>query len=353
MSSVCRLVPAVILLLIAGLRVADAQTVMVRDAPPAATIELTMNGGSPVTVKADGSGDATLAVPPRGRDTEVQLHVDICDNAIKVVVNEPGVVPAAADVGCSRKDLWGVYIMRTITTFVVDINNTDAAVFVSQGPPPQEWLQRGQSRADRLWGSAGKGLVLSAGAGLAIFTDGVSNYCGDVSGCTSSSGFGFHLGAEYWVTPHFAAMVGYLHPQDISATGDGGTFTFDTSRTTRILTVGGKAGVPVGHGRVYGLGGWNHHEATDATTETVNDQTVTVNGVSQVIPGGTQNFGQKTAGWGWIVGGGYDLYLRNWFVVYAEVTEVILKGSSQNAGSASLDERSTFLMVGARLRIGK
>ncbi len=353
MSLQCRLALAVVLILSAGLRVATAQTAMVRDAPPGASIELTMNGGAPVTAKADATGDATLTIPSRGEETDVQLHVDVCDNAIKVVINQPGVVPAAADAGCTRKDLWGIYVMRTITTFVIEINNADASVYVSQGPPPREWLQHGPSRADRLWGTAGKGLVLSAGGGLAIFSQGVSNYCGNVSGCTSSSGFGYHLGAEFWVTPHFAAQISYLRPDDISASGSGDTFTFDTTRTMRVLTIGGKAGVPVGHGRVYGLGGWNHHEATDSTTETVNDQTITADGVSTVIKGGTQAFGQKTRGWGWMVGGGYDLWLRNWIAVYAEFSEVILKGSSVNFGAATIDERSTFLVAGVRARLWK
>lgn len=353
MAPRCRLALAVILILSAGLREARAQTVMVRSAPPGSSVELTLNGGAPVSAKTDGYGDATLSVPPRGRDTDVQLHVDTCADVIRVVINEPGVAAVAADAGCTRKDLWGVYVMRPITTFVVEISNNDASVYVSQGPPPREWLQHGTSRADRLWGTAGKGLVLSAGGGLAIFSEGVSNACGDVSGCTSSSGFGFNLGAEFWFTPHFAAQITYLHPSDISASGGGTGFNFETSRTMRVLTIGGKAGVPVGHGRVYAHGGWNRHEATDSTTQTVDDQTITVNGVTTTIPGGTQNFGQKTRGWGWQVGGGYELWLRNWFAIYAEFSEVILKGSSVNAGSGTIDERSTFIFGGVRVRIGR
>jgi hypothetical protein len=353
MSFQCRLGLAVVLLLSAGLRVARAQTVMVRSAVPGAAIELTMNSGTPATATADENGDATLVVPPRGRDTDVQLHVDVCDKAVKIVINEPGVVPPGANAGCTRKDLWGVYIMRAITTFVVEIDKNDAAVFVAQGPPPEEWLRHGQSRADRLWGTAGKGLALSAGGGLAIFSQGLSNACGNVAGCTSSSGFGYHFSAEFWVTPHFAAYLAYLHPNDISASGSTDTFSFETSRTTRVLLIGGKGGVPVGHGRVYGVGGWNYHQATDTTTQTTSDQTITVGGVSTIVKGGTQGFGQKTQGWGWFAGGGYDLYLRNWFVIYAEVAEVILKGSSANLGAATIDERSTFLFGGVRVRIGK
>src|SRR3954470_1568975 len=99
MSFQCRLVLAVVLLLSAGLRAAGAQTVMVRSAVPGAAIELRMNGGTPATATAaerapaaaDENGDATLVVPSRGRDTDVQLHVDVCDKAVHVVINEPGV----------------------------------------------------------------------------------------------------------------------------------------------------------------------------------------------------------------------------------------------------------------------
>jgi hypothetical protein len=353
MSLQCRLKLATVLILVCSARAAHGQTAMVRSAPPGSSIELTLNGGAAVTVTADGYGDATLTVPPLGRETDVQIHVDVCATAVKVLINEPGQAAASADVGCTRKDMWGVYVMRSITTFVIEVNGADASVFVAQGPPPRSWLQHGESRADRLWGNAGKGLVLSAGGGLAIFSEGVSNYCGNVSGCTSSSGFGYHLGAEFWITPHFAAQGGYLRPDNISASGGDDTFTFATTRTMRVMTIGGKAGVPVGHGRVYGLGGWNHHEATDTTTQTVNDQTITVDGVSTVIKGGTQGFGQKTRGWGWIVGGGYDLWVRNWLAVYAELTEVILKGSSANAGASTIDERSTFVIAGIRARLWK
>jgi hypothetical protein len=353
MSWQCRLKLATVLILVCGARAANGQTAMVRNAPPGSSIELTLNSGAAVTAKADGYGDATLAVPPLGRETDVQLHVDICSNVVKVLINEPGQPPPGADVGCTRKDMWGVYVMRAVTTFVVEVTNTDASVYLSQGPPPREWLEHGESRADRLWSAAGNGLMLSAGAGLAIFSEGVSNYCGNVSGCTSSSGFAYHLGGEFWVTRNFAAQIAYLRPDDISASGGDDTFHFNTTRTMRVLTIGGKAGVPVGHGRVYGLGGWNHHEATDATTQTVNDQTITVDGKSTVVKGGTQAFGQKTRGWGWIVGGGYDLWVRKWLGVYAEFTEVILKGSSANAGAATIDERSTFLVGGIRARLWK
>jgi len=56
---------------------------------------------------------------------------------------------------------------------------------------------------------------------------------------------------------------------------------------------------------------------------------------------------------GFGAGGGYDLWVRNWLAVYAELTEVILKGSSANAGASTIDERSTFVIAGIRVRLGK
>jgi hypothetical protein len=355
MSLQCRLTPAAVLILMCGASAASAQTAMVRSAPPGSSIELTLNGGTAVTARADGYGDATLAVPPLGRETDVQLHVDVCGNLTKVLINEPGQAPAAADTGCTRKDMWGVYIMRPDTTFVIEINGTDSAVYVSQGPPPRAWLARGDMRVTRLpWGTAGRGLAISAGAGLSDFGQAVTEACAGLATCTADgTGLATHLGAEFWITRNAAVQVSYLRPGSITATGGSDTFSFETKRVTRVLTIGGKAGVPVGPGRIYALGGVNRHEATLTTTETVDDQTVTVDGVNQTIKGGTQAFADKTRGWSWMLGGGYELWTSKWVGIYGEVTRTKLKGSNVSGGDAVVDEQGTFIIGGVRVRLWK
>src|SRR5947199_1360964 len=44
---------------------------------------------------------------------------------------------------------WGVFVMRRVTTFVVDLDGTAASIHVTQGPPPAAWVGRGQSETDR------------------------------------------------------------------------------------------------------------------------------------------------------------------------------------------------------------
>jgi len=355
MSLQCRLGLAAVLFLSTGLRVATAQSAMIRSAPPGASIELTLNGSASVTAKADGYGDVTVVVPPLGRDTDVQLHVDICGNVVKLLINEPGQPPAGADAGCTRKDMWGVYIMRPVTTFVVEVNGTDAAVYVAQGPPPRSWLMRNSDGSAKTvsWGTPGKGLTVSAGLGISSFSDAVANACGSVPSCQTSGWIGgLHFGADFWILPYVAAQIGYFRPGDLSATGTGDTFTFETERKMRVLTVGGKAGVPIGPGRIYGTGGWNRHEATENTTETVADQTITVDGVSHVVPGGTQKFGQKTEGWDWMVGGGFELWVKQYVGFYGDVTVMKLKGIA-TSGTGSINEKGTFIMAGARIRLWK
>src|SRR5437870_5141854 len=78
-----------------GLGTASAQTVMVRSAAAGAPVELTMNGGAAVTATADSAGDATLAVPARTAEDDVQMHVDVCGNLVRVLIVSRGVQPTA------------------------------------------------------------------------------------------------------------------------------------------------------------------------------------------------------------------------------------------------------------------
>lgn len=353
MSFHCRLALATAFVLITGADGALAQTAIVRNAPPGATIEVTMNGGTPSTAKADAAGDATLPVPARTGDTDVQIHVDNCGTTIRVLIVQPGQPAAAADSGCTRKDMWGVYIMRSITTFVVEINGTDSAVFVSQGPPPSAWLRRGDAPVSGLpWGSPTPGLFVSAGAGISSFGEATSNACGTAPTCsTDGSGLGLHLGAEYWFNQYVAAQASFFVPSDISAKGNGDTYRFEMRRKTRIVTLGGKVGWSAGPTRIYGIAGVNRHEATTTTTETVDNRTITVNNVSQVLAGGTQEFAQRTRGWSWVFGGGVELWATKWVGIYGEFTRPKLKGSPINGAEGDVDEQGTFIIGGLRARL--
>jgi len=124
-----------------------------------------------------------------------------------------------------------------------------------------------------------------------------------------------------------------------------------TALETNVVTLAGKIGAPVGPARIYGLAGATYHWATSTTTETIADQTVTVGDVTRTIPGGTQVFVVNTEGWGWLFGGGAEIWATPRFAIYGEFTRVYLKGGDADGGEGSLDERASMILAGARFRI--
>ena len=120
----------------AGLGTAAAQTVIVRSAQAAATIEVTFNGGAPVAGTADSSGDATLTIPTRISEAAVLVHLDDCGNRVRVLLVEAGIQPATPEPGCNRVDIPSVFVMRPVTTFVIDMEGAATTVHLTQGPPP-------------------------------------------------------------------------------------------------------------------------------------------------------------------------------------------------------------------------
>src|SRR5262245_8702071 len=141
---------------------ADAQVVILQGAPAGATVELTFNSGTVVPAKADAAGSTTLAVPTNNAESNVQVHVDSCGTLVRIIVVEVGRQADPASAGCSRSTMWGSYIMRPVTTFVVDLTGSTATLHLRQGPAPAEWLGRsGRSSGggSREWGQPMKGLT--------------------------------------------------------------------------------------------------------------------------------------------------------------------------------------------------
>jgi hypothetical protein len=347
------LTAAVALFLFAAAPDLFAQTVIVRSAQPQATVEASLNAGTPVKATADQFGDATLALAGSNAEADVQLRVDSCGNVVRVFVVSPGQQPPAAEPGCTRSDLWGVYAMRPVTTFVVEMSGASAAVYVAQGPPPFAWVDRGTGRRGRMpWAKPSNGLRLSAGVGAWTTGQAADATCGNVTNCeTSSFGAALTVGAEYWFTRNVAASIAYVKPGDISVAGGGSGFNFESRRTTRMLTVGGKVGGDVGSARLYALGGLNRHEATSNMTQTNDPVTVTVDGVSQTFAGGTQSFGEQTQGWNWMVGGGVEAWMTRWTAFYAEFTRAKLKGSPTSGADGGINEQANLIFVGIKFRV--
>jgi hypothetical protein len=353
-----RLLPLTVALVVTvGAGVAAAQTVIVRSAPQGSTIEVQVNTEGFQSAKADAYGDAalTMSMPAGVSQTNVRIYVDTCAGLVRVRLVEQGRQPAPPEATCGRSEIPGVFVMAAITTFVVDLDGPSPSVHLRQGPAPPEWVSRGEGPAKKIaWGIPRSGLALSAGAGFANFSNALLVACGAVSAC-SGDDFKNTLaaGAMYWIKPYIAAQVSYIKPGNVTATGNSDTFNFNSALDTRIVTVTANAGGPVGPVRIYGLGGWNHHQATLSTTETINDTTVVVDGVTQTIKGGTQAFELKTAGWGWLFGGGLEGWLKRPVAFYLEGQYLQLKGAAVGGVEGAIDDKVFVIQAGVRVRIGR
>jgi hypothetical protein len=339
-----------------GAGTATAQTVIVRNARPASKIEVQVDEEAAKSTPADANGDATLALAlAQGNDESVRFFVDVCDELVRVHLVRSGVQPAPSEAGCNRNEIWGLYLMRPVTTFVVDVEGTVASIHLTQGPAPVAWLGRGQlTEHTRKYFQATPptGLVLFGGVGPATFSDAVNTTCGDAPTCTGSHIIGVAAaGATYWIGRFVGAQISLIKPAQVTATGSGNTYHFNSTVSSRLLTVAGAVGGPAGPVKLYALAGANYHQATFTTTETIADTTVVVNNVTQTIPGGTQTFEHKTQGWNWMVGGGLEAWATRPVAFYVEAQRARLKATDIGSGEGGIDDNLTFIVVGARVHI--
>jgi hypothetical protein len=351
------LVCAFALNLVAGVGAALAQTVIVRKAPPASTIELVLNGATVVSASADRTGEARLAVDlvkNTGKSqTDASVFIDVCDDVRKVVIVERGATPPPSG-GCERRSVATLFLLRGITTIVLDLSGPGPTMRLRQGNPPDEWLRDpvgGQPRQPRY---APTGLILSAGGGLGSLRDAVTVSCGNVTPCTGDgSGFAYHLAAAVWIGSYVGVEATYVKPADATTSGSGASFRFDSNLDNRIGTLVAKVGAPIGSTRLYGQIGPTFHRATLRTSETFDATTVTINGVPTTIPGGTQTFELKTQGWTWTVGGGLEVWATRSFALFGEFATVGVKGKARGGGEGELDDRLTSVVFGVRVHIGR
>jgi hypothetical protein len=330
---------------------ASAQTVIVTNAPSGSKVEFVLNTATVGTASADASGTVTLSAPAADAlkaETDAYIYVDACDDLQRVLVVDRN-QPLAAEVpGCRRSQIAGVFLVRPISTLVVNV----------AGPTPTVLLRQGRftPRAPgprRTWNPP-TGLVLSGGAGLGSISDPVTQACGDIPECSGdAAGFAFTAGAAFWFSPNIAAEVAYLKPWEVEASGSAGTFRFNSSFDADVLTVAGKVGGPVGRVRLYGKAGGTYQQSTFTTTQTSEDITTTTDGVTTTIEGGTQIYELRTGGWGWMFGGGLDVWLKSSFGLYAEGAWASLKGNGRDDADGATDDRVIYFVLGARVRIGR
>jgi hypothetical protein len=329
----------------------SAQTVIVRNVPPDTAVEVALNGTLVGSATANISGDATVPfgqAPGTKPQMDANVYLDTCGPRRRVVVFDRSQNDVLPEGDCVRLEIPGVYVVRSISTLVVNASGPLPSMLLVQGPydpdaPPKTWQP------------LPTGLFVFGSTGLTMIGDAGAYACGTVEGCNDDgSGFGFEGGVEYWLRPWLGAEVSFLKPADMKADGSGSTYRFDSTLETSILTISGKVGIPAGPIRFYGKAGANYHRALHTTNQTIDDTTVTVDeetGETQFFPGATQTLDYRTGGWGWNFGGGAEAWFKTRFALYGEVDFIFLKGENLDEGEGTLDDRVTMFVFGGRLRI--
>ena len=339
--------------LLFGLSVAFPQTAIVRHASPGSTLELVLDTAVVGSATTAADGMATVTAQGDGQfPLDANVWVDRCANRTRLVLARRGVQPAA-DPACTRTQIEGLYLVQRITTFVVDVQGTPT-MRLRQGPAPGEWLRDPQlpsaaAAAEPL--PPLTGLTMFAAAGLSTDLDFRSTVCGNATSCSDKAPWPLTGGVGWWFTDFVGAEARYNYLGEIEADGSGQTFSFNSAREGGVLSVTGRAGYRSGRFRPFARGGMGYHRATLTTTETVNETTVVVDGISQTIPGGTQIIQVETSGWAPVFGGGAEVWLSPIVGIWGEVQRLGLKGEDRRGGEARIDDAAITAQFGLTFRL--
>ena len=341
---------AAALLLTAGGAVATAQTLIVRRAPIGSTVELVVNSTKAGSAQADAGGDARIpfTLPTRAGRTEMdaRVYVDTCGEIRRVIIADRDIPPTPPESSCERQEITGVFLMRRVTSAVIDVGEPIATLLLRQGP--YSLRPRGPRR------QAPRGLVIFAGGSLVTYADALEFGCTGVPTCSGDDrGVGYTVGADFWVTRYVAIEGSYIRPPHLTIAGSGEAYRFDSFLEPHLFTVAGKVGVPLGPIRLYGRAGFNYHRAESGTTQVTEDITVTDGDVTTVTPGSTQTVEAKTEGWGWLFGGGMEAWVAPAFAFYIEGGGAGIKGKSEVVEQGTIDNRVTMFTAGIRIRLGR
>jgi hypothetical protein len=336
----------------AGVGVAEGQTVVVRKVPPGTAVELVVNTTPAGQAVADAAGDASITFNLQeaagAQEVDATIALDVCGAARRVVLAARGMASPAPEQGCDRRPVSGLFLLRRITTLVVNADSVIPSVLLIQGD--YDLSPEAPVRTVR---SVPTGLVLFGGAGRGTYGEAGDLACGNVASCAGEGQWGaVTAGVDFWVVPYFALTGSFVKPAQFDVTGDGEVFEFNSFVDAYVLTLGGKLGIPMGPFRAYGHAGGTYHRANLGTTQTNDETTITVGGVQQTIPGGTQAFEVQTAGWGLAFGGGIEAWLNRTFALYGDVSRVGIKGDARE-GEGSIDDNLLSIGFGARIRFGR
>lgn len=334
MSMSLRLLALAAVLNIAAAGAAAAQTVILKGAKPGETVEVIVND-SPAnagTVAADGSVTVMGNIPlnaAKRPEMDARVYLDACENVRRILIIDRTQLPAAAQAGCARTEISGVYWVRQRSTIVIDVSNPIPDVLLRQG----EYNPNAPVR--RL---APKGLVAFGGGGLAKFSNFTAIACGDLGECGDDGYLGaYNLGGTFWITRWLGVEGSYLRPSRLTVEGSGGGFTFTNTLNANMVNFVGKLGIPIGPVRIYGQGGTTFHEATDTLVQTIGAESQTIE--------------TSTDGWSYTFGGGLEAWISDRFALYGEAGVTKIKGEERRSGVVEIDDQLTHYMLGLRFRI--
>jgi hypothetical protein len=322
--------------------VASAQTVMIRNAPPSMSIEVMLNGKSVGTGTTNDEGEVTVPLVGTGIDSKVgvdaNIFVDVCDKVRRVqIVDATKILPAAAE-NCDRREISGLFWVRSVNTIVFDLANTAPSLLLVRG----SYVYKAPRDEDepRIWRPLPTGLAVYGGGGFGKLADAFGFACGNETTCTGTdSQLGaYTFGATYWLS-HFVGIDGaFVKPRSMKATGGTG-YSFTTTQSLGIFKLTGKGGFPIGPVRITGEGGMAYHQGTQVTTESI--------GVT------TQNFGFKTRGWAYTFGGGVEVWAWKKIAIYTDLGVIKVQGNATTGGEAMLDDSVRYLFIGAKFSLSQ
>jgi hypothetical protein len=339
--------------LLLGAERASAQTLIVRNAVPASSVDLLFNGtrlGS-TTVGADGTATLSPSLETIGKtQADVRITVDACGALRRILIDENGRPAPPPEGGCLRKPIPDLLVFQKITTVVLELGGDTPLAYIRQGPVPPEWLGEQVASVKRVWPPAPTGLIVSAGFGYGSYTKMLKALCGDAPTCADSAR-PFERGAavSYWFSKFAAVEASYVKPPKMLVAGSGtqgASYRFTTDFEADMISLGGRVGGQAGPVRITGFGGASYQWSTITTNQTVD--------ATDTARGGTQSFGFKTQGWGWMAGGGVEHWFDRWVGVYGEGGLISVKGTNpDNHDEGSVDDQMSYFIGGVRVHLGR
>ena len=328
-----------------GAGAAAAQQVLVRNAPAGTPVELVVNAAPAATGTANAEGEATLAfkVPVKDgkEEMDANVFVDVCDKMRRVLIVDQARPAPPPDAGCDRREVSGLFWVRSVNTIVVDVGAAKPTLLLIRGaynPPDPDVDEQGEPipRAP-----LPKGFMMSGGGGLTSMSDTLTLECGNAPCTPKNQQLSYTFAVTYWLTRWLGVEGGYVKPRNFTASGGiPESFAFDTEIDADIWTVVAKGGIPAGPVRLYIQGGMNYHQAAVTTTQTMTGQTF------------TQTFQFQTKGWNWVAGGGAEVWIKPKIAIYGELGFAKIRGDATGGGESLIDDRARLILGGVRVRLG-